>query len=235
MIKILKRLWLPTRLEALAPWYANFTLKFTQYAAQLGLAADLPFVIEDNATIQWAADANEVAKTNLSGFIKFRDELLYAEKHSDAPTAPVTDLPPAPAKLTWAIIQRLVNLGERIELAPGYTSDVGAQLGIIPPQANGVSPADVKPTAQVFAAQNGYQFSVVVSNRAESNMFEVEIRRAGQENWTIVKVASGKSIDVTIEPTAQGKPEQIQVRVRLKKNNADYGQPSDAVYVTVNP
>ena len=51
----------------------------------------------------------------------------------------------------------------------------------------------------------------------------------------VVKTASGKSIDVTIEPTAQGKPEQIQVRVQLKKNNADYGQPSDAVYVTVNP
>lgn len=234
-MKILKRLWLPTSLVALAPWYANFALKFAEYATHLGLAADLPFVIEDNLTIQWMADADEVAKANLDGFRKFRDESLYAEKHSDAPSEPVTALPTPPAKLTWAIIQRLINLVERIELSPGYTSDIGAQLGIIPPQTGGVSPASVKPTVQVFAAQSGYQLSVVVSDRAESNMFEVEIRRAGQETWTVVKTASGKSIDLTIEPTVAGKPEQIQVRVQLKKNNADYGQPSDAVYVTVNP
>lgn len=235
MTKIIKRVWMPSKLDTLAPWYVNFALKFAQYAPQLGLTADVMLVNEDNLMIQWLADADEVAKANLDGFRKFRDESLYAEKNSDEPTAPATGLPTAPEKLTWAIVQRLVNLVERIELAPGYTPDIGAQLGIIPPETSNISPSDVKPTVQVFAAQSDYQFSVVVANRADANMFEVEIRRAGQENWTVAKTASGKSIDVTIEPTIAGKPEQIQVRVQLKKNNADYGQPSNAVYVTVNP
>jgi hypothetical protein len=38
-----------------------------------------------------------------------------------------------------------------------------------------------------------------------------------------------------VTPTTPGESEQIQVRVQLKKNNQNYGQPSDMVYVTVNP
>jgi hypothetical protein len=235
MIKVITRAWMPRALDQFAPWYANFSLKFAQFAAPLGLASDAPKVDEDNQTVQWLADADEVAKANLSGFRTFRDETLFADKNSTKPTAPVTNLPVEPAKVSWAIIQRLINLVERIELAPAYTSDIGAQLGIIPPIPGSISPADVKPTVQVFGAQSGYHFSVVIGSRAESNLWEVEIRRAGQEKWSVVKTATGKSVDVTIEPTIPGQPEQLQVRIQLQKNNADYGQPSDAVYVTVNP
>ncbi len=57
-MKIIKRLWLPTKLDTLASWYANFTLKFAQFAAQLGLTADLASVNDDNLMIQWMADAD---------------------------------------------------------------------------------------------------------------------------------------------------------------------------------
>lgn len=40
-----------------------------------------------------------------------------------------------------------------------------------------------------------------------------------------------KIVDIHIEKL----PEQMQVRVQLRKNNQNYGQPLDIVYVTVNP
>jgi hypothetical protein len=49
------------------------------------------------------------------------------------------------------------------------------------------------------------------------------------------ETCSGKSADISITPTTPGDAEQIQVRVQLRKSNADYGQPSDPAYVTVNP
>lgn len=66
-------------------------------------------------------------------------------------------------------------------------------------------------------------------------MAEIEIRFAGSEQWQTVKSFTGKSADVKVSPPAGGQPMQIQARVQLYRKNIKYGQPSDAVYVTVNP
>jgi hypothetical protein len=108
-------------------------------------------------------------------------------------------------------------------------------LGILPTQGDSLVEAEVKPQIETFAAQSGYQFSVVVSGRGNSDMWDVLILKKGAASWQSVKTAVGKSVDVQITPTTPGEAEQIQVRVQLKKNNQNYGQPSDMVYVTVNP
>ena len=46
---------------------------------------------------------------------------------------------------------------------------------------------------------------------------------------------AGILVNVVITPTTPDKPEQLQVRVQLRKNNQNYGQLSDVVSVTVNP
>ena len=73
-----------------------------------------------------------------------------------------------------------------------------------------------------------------MTGRADSNMWDVYILRKGG-SWTKQETCSGKSADITITPTIPGDAEQIQVRVQLRKSNADYGQPSDPAYATVNP
>lgn len=100
---------------------------------------------------------------------------------------------------------------------------------------NNLSPESVQPTIQVSGAQTGYLFTVNVSGRGNADMWDVLILRKGSSTWTYVKTATGKSIDVVVQPTTPGEAEQMQVRVQLKKNNANYGQPSAIVYVTINP
>ena len=46
---------------------------------------------------------------------------------------------------------------------------------------------------------------------------------------------TGKAADITVTPTVPGDPEQVRVRVQLRKDNTDLGQPSDPVYLTANP
>jgi len=76
----------------------------------------------------------------------------------------------------------------------------------------------------------------VVANRAESDQWEVQASpTTAAPNWAFVKAATGKSTDVTFTPTTPGQPQQFQIRIQLKRNNVNYGQLSDPVFVTVNP
>lgn len=59
------------------------------------------------------------------------------------------------------------------------------------------------------------------------------LRKGGE--WTEIATGEGKSSDITITPTVPGDAEQVQIYVQLRKNNANYGQPSDPIYVTLNP
>lgn len=83
-------------------------------------------------------------------------------------------------------------------------------------------PAVPTPTIEAFPAKTNYEFAVIVHNRGDSDMINVQIQRAGSPKWETVKSGTGKSINVVIEPTAPGKPEQLLVRVQLIKKNADY-------------
>lgn len=236
MIKRYQKKWLPQRLEALAPWFANFALKFDEFALALGfVAADVTKVQEDDKMVQWLLNAQQAAEANLDAFRQFRDETLYAEKGDPPPVDPPTTLPPQPATLTTTIIERLVKLVERIQIADNYTETIGEALGIVPNTGGDISPENVKPTIQLFPAQNNYEAAVVVANRGNSDMFNVQSRNMTSDEWTTIKSGVGKSVTFTLTPTTPGQPEKFLVRVQLLKKNAPYGQPSDPAYVTVSP
>jgi hypothetical protein len=236
MLRKIQRRWLPFTLEALVPWFANFAFKFDEFAIGLGfVAADVTKMQQDYETVQWLLDAQKSAEANLSAFRKFRDETLYGEKGDPTPVEPPTALPAQPAVLTITVIERLIKLVERIQLSDSYTEGIGAALGIVTAPGDDISPANVKPTIQLFPAQSGYEFAVVINGRADADMANAEIRRQNSEKWTTIKSGTGKSLSVNIAPTVEGQPEKLEVRVQLLKKNAPYGQPSDPAYVTVSP
>ena len=63
---------------------------------------------------------------------------------------------------------------------------------------------------------------------------QVSVAVVGTSDWHIVATATGKTANITYAG-GTGQPAQLQVRVQLRKNNADYGQMSDIALVTVNP
>jgi hypothetical protein len=228
--------WLPSKLEALAPWFANFALKFDEFAIALGfVAADVTRVQNDSAMVSWLAEAQSVAEANLDAFRTFRDETLYGENGDPTPVAPPTALPAQPATLTTDIVERLVKLVERIQLSDDYTQAVGEALGIVAAPGSVPPPAEVKPTIQLFAAQGDYEAEVVVALRGDSDMFDVQARTMTSDVWKTVKSGTGKTITVRLDPTTPGQPEKFLVRVQLLRKNEPYGQPSDPAYVTVSP
>ena len=139
-----------------------------------------------------------------------------------------------PPALIPGMRERTQERNRRYKAAAGYTKAIGIELGI-EEDAQQFTPGDVKPGADYTPATGGYLVSVVVSNRGKSDSWDVFIQRDGEMTWNLVKTATGKSVDFTITPSTPGKPERVKAKVQLKKQNENYGQPSDIDEFTANP
>jgi hypothetical protein len=228
--------WFPTNLAARAAWFQNFNDQFKLIGTGLGFTAgEIAAVDEDNAVFQFLADADVKAKAYGRAIGQFRTLLTEDDVGKPTPDFPGSLALAPPATVPAGLFERLAKLVDRIRVAPAFTNETGALLGILPRASGALGEADVKPSIEVTAAQTGYLFAVVVSNRGAADMWEVLLLKKGAAGWQSVKTATGKAVDVTVAPTTAGEAEQVQARVQLRKNNQNYGQPSAIEYVTVNP
>ena len=231
MIKRRRLVWLPTTLEALAPWFSNFALKFAEFATDLGFtAADVTSINDDSLVVNWLLDAEEAFEANMEGFRKFRDESLYSEKGDTAPTDPVTVLPAQPAKLTAAIIERLVNLVERIQLADKYTDEIGAQLGILTTTPEQIAPENWKPEIKAKAVPGGKIESSFVRGESDGILYETQI---GAETVWTEKARFFKSPGTLTVGGDQ--PQTVRIRARYLLDDEPVGQYSDIVQIVSTP
>ena len=115
-----------------------------------------------------------------------------------------------------------------------YAKADGEALGFEAIKPAPISPNLVKPSVQLFGAAHDSHFTVVVTGRGEATMWDAYILRKGG-SWKKEASADGKSADIHVDLQTPGEAEQIQVYVQMRKGNANYGQPSDPVYVTLNP
>ena len=195
---------------------------------------DLASIAQDTANLEFFIELAPIAdefKTSVFGVKKKLIRGAIGEPLGTIMAAPETT---APHPLVAGIERRSRERDQRFKRSKTMTEAalIGMDLNDTPA---GIAPETVKPTIEAFPAAGNYEFALVVANRGASDMYDAQIRRKGQETWQTVKSATGKSVNVQIEPTSAGAAEQIQVRVQLKKKDAAYGQPSDPTYVTVNP
>jgi len=230
-----RKYWWPNTLPAQRAMMANCGPKIATHQIALGLTNLQVTTIQNICTTFLAVyDWIESTRETMKSASEWRDDYFY-DKAGAPPSEPVFQpyTPPGtPAD------QGLVNLfkatRDLIVNLPGFTEAIGEDLGFLGEEINPISPPTVQPTIQVFAAANGHHFSIVVANRAEATQWDVYITRKG---GTPQKHSSytGKSADVYVDLQVPGDAEQIQVYVQLRKNNADYGQPSQTANVTLNP
>jgi hypothetical protein len=205
------------------------------YQSQIGATnSDIEAINQELANLQYIVNYADLIDADKQTVTKIKQAMFSGnpdEPLSPFPVFPVSALPNA---IGAGFRELAYRRNRRFKAAAGYTKEIGIALGI-ESEAREVVPDSVKPAMQLFPAQTGYTFSVVVANRGASDMWDVMILRKGANGWSKAASATGKSCDVTITPQTAGEPEQIQVRVQLRKSNANYGQPSDIAYVTVNP
>lgn len=207
-----------------------------QYKTEVGAsAADIAEITADADVFDFLITASNLAdefKTTANG-IKRQFFSAKTEPPVGAFMNPPALVPPAP--IVAGAVKRARERDQRFLRAKDISEAAIIALDLRGEESAGISPDDVQPAIEAHAAASGYEFALVVSNRRNADMYDAQIQRAGGGKWETVKSGTGKSINVVIEPTAEGKPEQLLVRVQLRKNDANYGVPSDPTYVTVNP
>ena len=207
------------------------------FAGVLGTtAADQTFLTNSLANMVYVGNFTEVFDDNKKGFTAIKQRLFNGDTGA-IPDGPVTEeFNPPFSPLQGDVHGQLMLLIGRIQSSNNYTHEIGVALGI---ESSGDAPTppveDIQATIDLFPAQSDYTFSVVVSGREASDSWVVEIMPTGASEWVAVGTYTGKSADVKVTPTTPGQPMQLQVRVRLRKNNADYGKVSAALTTVVSP
>ncbi|HMO81878.1 MAG TPA: hypothetical protein PKD24_13900 [Pyrinomonadaceae bacterium] len=220
------RTWFSSNLQERAAWFQNFRDQFAALATGLGFtAADVTAVDEDNAAFQWLAanavtvDAFSAAMTAYRRRITEGDD---GDPAAELPDPPVFGLVPV---VLPGIFERLVRLVERIRVAPSYSEEEGAALGIIPSQSGSVSPDDMQPNPKLKALPGGIVKVAFV--RGKTQGIEVHMKLDGEENWANMGKFYNSPAEIIVPANAQNVPRAVQIRCRFVLNNSPVGQFSD--------
>ena len=227
------RTWFPLSLQDRATWYNNFDTQFQVVGASLGFGLlEVTSVSDDNSVIQFLIQAETELKVYEDAVWKYR--ILMTEGDIGDPAVAFPALPTygTPASVPRGIFERLVSIVNRIRVAPAYTDEVGALLGIIP--ATPSVPTEFKPVIKTSESVGGYSFDVNVT-RLGMPGFKIQIQRSGETGWKDNTFATNNPATVVITPTTPDQPERVLVRAILLDNNVPVGTPFDPTYVTANP
>lgn len=227
--------WFPTSIAERKAFFTNFKTNFPTVSALLELSDFDTQVERDSAVYEFLADVATQLKAYEEAVRQYRKIITENDVGDTKPEFPAAPAFALPFDVLTGIFERLDKLRTKIMAADNYTNEIGALLQILPKQPDQIAPGDAKPLiVEVSPAQMGSLFSLIIANRGEADACDVYILKKGG-TWQKVTTFTGRSTDVEVVPTTAGESEQIQVRVQLRKNNQNYGQPSDIVYVTINP
>lgn len=207
-----------------------------QYAAEVGADQAMEDEITADAGVMGflITVCNLIADYKDTAFgIKQRFYSSKTEPPAGAFAVAPDTTPPAPVNA--GAIKRSRERDQYFLRQPGITQAAREALDLLGDEQAQTPVADIQPEIEARAAAMNYEAALIISNRQDADLYEILMQRAGGGDWVVLKSGRGKSINVTLTPTTPGKPEQVLLRVQLKRNDENYGQPSEPIYVTFNP
>ncbi len=230
-----KAWWAKTLPEQLAI-VSNVLAKIAGHQAALGLTnMQVAKIQELCATFIAVYNYTELSRETAGALIEWRNDYFYR------PGGGVPDAPPAfgvfsaPGNSVAGCVNEFKEQRDMVVNIPNVPVAILEDLMFVGEEQSALLPINVQPSVKVTSAATGYLGSVVVSDREGANSWEVWVLDKGAAAWRMIGTYEGKSADIAFAPTTPGDPYQFQLRIQLRKANANYGQPSDAVTVTTNP
>lgn len=228
--------WYVKSADGLGPWWANFILRRAEFEAKYPILATLK--VELNAIGAWVdywVEARHVFDELSKQQTSYFNSITGNDSSLDPPAEITWTMPPGkPAEVPPGFEKTIRDVRREVVGLKNYAKADGEALGFEATAPQAANPVTVKPSIQVFAAAHDYGVTIVVTGREGAIMWDVYVIRKGG-NRTKLTTGEGKSADVIIVPTVPGDAEQVQLEIQLRKNNLDFGQPSNPVYVTINP
>lgn len=226
------RRWFPLSLQEQAAFFANFTRVFVEIALTLGFKAeDIAALEADNAVMQYLARTEVNIKSFKRSFQSLRDNLTKGKGVNNPVYMNYTPFPEPPI-VAYGIFERLFKLADRIEAADGYTSVVGAQLGILPKIKEALRTEDLSLKLKAKALTEAT--AEVRFVRGRTSGVNLYFRREGSEELHDLGRFFHSPVIVKI-PLTDGKPERIYLSGRYLIGNETVGNHSPSVELLIAP
>jgi hypothetical protein len=231
-----RQFWWPKSLGDQQTRVKDIKEKIGGYQVPLGLTLAEVTEIEDLCTaIIEAYEFHASTDATQQAVTEWRDQVWYGTPVGDAVSpAPIFAVKGA-VTFTRGSITQLFKWRENILTRDGYTEAIGEDLGFIGPEEEAPDLGTFKPTLKADAAQQGgFALGVTIGNRGKSDQWVLSAALVGSTAWQQLGTFTGKTANAAWPGTGND-PITIQLRVQLRRDNANYGQPSDIVLVTVIP
>ena len=226
--------WFPSSLQDRAAWFDNFNTQMQAIGTTLGFTApELLSLNRDNDAIQFLATSAVTLDAYADAVRTYRRVITEGNIGDPTPEFPADIALSLPFAIDTGIFERLDNFVKRIRVAPAYTDEIGALLGI----TTGGGGPDI-PVGDVAPVLKG---SVEVGNIVEvkftkgnSDGIHIETRVDGSD-WAFTKVAVKSPGVFTVPANTGNTPRGVEIRARYLDGNNPVGALSDIVTVQTIP
>jgi hypothetical protein len=226
--------WFPSTLQERAAWFANFNTNFQVEGVALGFTpAELLAIAHESETYTYLADATLTIEAYLDAFRQYRKIVTEGDIGDPTPDFPSDISLTLPNSMATGMFERLDNLVKRIRVAPNYTDEIGALLGIIPSSGGGTPEADLKPLLKA-SAQPGNIVEVKFT-RGDTDGIVIEYQIDTETDWTLAGKFFKSPAALEIAAKEGNLPRAVRLRARFLKGNDAVGLNSDTVNVTTTP
>jgi hypothetical protein len=228
---------IPRTETELALWLTNFDNAFSIHCDALGFVeADVLALRADIAMANYLlGDLLPGYKAGLQARTTYKNLIMNGPiGAAGGALPPPPNVGTAPAVVAPGIVPRLRNLVQRIQLAPGYTEAIGADLGVTGTDGGPSAPASPpKPTLK--ARSTGPGTVQVDFSKEKYDGVLIESRRAGLGGWQSLGLDNYSPYIDDRPPLEAGKPEQREYRARYILRDQATGEWSDIVTTTFIP
>ncbi len=206
--------------------------KLPGYSVQLDLSAgDLTALADNAANFNYLVNISQQVSDSRQAFSDFKNDMFYGEP-GFSPALPTFPTITTPNTRTSGIVPWLRALLKRIKAAPGYTEQMGEDLGLIIDNPTPLVPGDIVPELKITALTDD-QIEIKFSKQG-LDALRVDWRPAGTEDWLMAGVFT--SSPAIYQHNSPGKnPQSIELRGRLLQKNNPVSQYSPIYQVVTNP
>ncbi len=211
----------------------NLSEKLPQYSAGLGVsAADLAMLAAIAANFTYLVNYTAQLKDAVDSYFRYKQQMMKGALGSE-PTPPVLPSCNLPEAGMRGMIRWVLLLVRRIEASPGFTEQIGDDLGLIVINP-GPSPDIVLiPSLRFQSEPDG--IVITKYGKKKQTGLRLEYKLVDEAEWIHLGDFTRATIAQQLPANLRQRPEMLNYRGRLLKNDVPVGEYSPVYTVITRP
>ncbi len=223
----------PTSIQERAAWCQNFTTNAAVVGPSLGLTApEIASLQDDNTVVQFTANAAVQLDAYRSAVTQYRTIITEGEIGDPTPEFPASLTLTLPEVVATGIWERIDGYIKRIRVAPAYTDEIGALLGIIPSAPGPTPENDMKPTLAPTSLPNSVVQVKFVRGNSDGVMIEMSLDNG---TWSDAGRYFKSPANLVVPENPAKSPRAVALRARYVEGDNPVGQFSNIVTTASQP